>query len=424
MPPMSSPARRAAAIAVLLLSLAIVVVLGLRGLGFQIGFGPFASPTPVVASPSTQASGSPAASQDPLAVLAQIEREVRALRGLPAADIGPVRVMTRSELAEVLPGLLEPPLDNTTLRALGLLTADQDIVELTEQLYTAQVLGYYDPDQQRMVIVSDAGLTPLARTTYAHEYTHALQDAAFDSGAALEALAGQRDRELALVALAEGDATTAMVLWAIGHLSSEELLGVTETPLPDMTGIPAWMVRFLEFPYLGGAQFIGQLYASGGWDAVNAAYADPPASTEQVLHPDAYIDGEAPLEVEGLDLWAVVGDDWAHAAETTLGEAWIEIWLAGVGADAGVAERSASGWGGDWLAVAAGPDGEWALGWRIAWDAPIEATEFEEAYADVASALPFATRVVHVSARETVVLHASSAALLDQIAPLAVASGG
>ena len=212
MPPMSSPARRVAAIAVLLLSLAIIVVLGLRGMGFQIGFGPFASPTPVVATPSAQPPGSPAASQDPLLVFGQIEREVRALRGLPAADIGPPQVLTRSELAEVLPGLLEPPLDSASLLALGLLTGDQDIVELTERLYTAQVLGYYDFDAVRMVIVSDAGLTPLARTTYAHEYTHALQDAAFDSGAVLEAVSGQRDRELALVALAEGDATTAMVL--------------------------------------------------------------------------------------------------------------------------------------------------------------------------------------------------------------------
>ena len=30
-----------------------------------------------------------------------------------------------------------------------------------------------------MVVVTDAGLTAEARVTYAHEYTHALQDAAF-----------------------------------------------------------------------------------------------------------------------------------------------------------------------------------------------------------------------------------------------------
>jgi len=414
MRPMPPPARRVAAILVLLLSLAIIAVLGLRGMGFQIGFGPFAGPTPEVETATPQPSG-PTPSQDALAVFSQIEDQIRDLRDLPAADIGPPEILTRAELAEVLPGLLEPALDNETLRALGLLTADQDIVALTEQLYVAQVLGYYDFDATQMVVVTDAGLTPAALITYAHEYTHALQDAAFDSGAAQEAVAGQRDRELALLGLQEGDATTAMVLWAIGNLSADELSGITETPVQDMSGIPDWMVRLLEFPYLSGAEFVGQLYASGGWDAVNAAYDDLPASTEQVLHPQTYIDGEAPIEVEGLDLQSVVGDDWTLASDTTLGEAWMAIWLEEIGVPRAPAEMAAADWGGDRLTVATDGAGSWVLGWRIAWDAPIEATEFETAYAGVQEGLPFAARVVHVSDRETIVLQASSDDLLDSL---------
>ena len=124
-----------------------------------------------------------------------------------------------------------------------------------------------------------------------------------------------------------------MVLWAIGHLSSEEMLGITETPLPDMSGIPPWMVRLLEYPYLSGAAFVGQLYATGGWDAVDAAYDDLPVSSEQVLHPAKYLAAEAPIEVEPLDLWSVVGSDWTHGSETTMGEAWIATWLEGIGVD-------------------------------------------------------------------------------------------
>jgi hypothetical protein len=418
MRPMSPLARRLAAIAVLILSLGIVAVLGLRGMGFQIGLGPFANPTPVVATATPQPSG-PAPSQDALTVFGQIEEQVRDLRQLPAAEIGPPEVLTRAELAEVLPGLLEPPLDNETLRALGLLSADQDIVALTEQLYTAQVLGFYDFDAKRMVVVSDAGLTPAAEITYAHEYTHAMQDAAFDTSAIQAKVAGKRDQELALLGLEEGDATTAMVIWAIGHLSAEELAGITETPVPDMSGIPDWMVRLLEFPYLSGAEFVGRLYASGGWDAVDAAYADLPASTEQILHPDAYIAGQAPVEVEGLDLGSVFGAEWKVASDTTLGEEWMAVWLEGIGATQATAEMAAAGWGGDHLTVASSADGSWALGWRIEWDAPIEATEFETAYTGAQAALPFATRVVHVSDRETIVLQASSPVVLDTIATLA-----
>ena len=416
MRPMSSGARRIAGGLVLLLSLAIVAVVGLHGMGFQIGFGPGASATQ--AATATPRPSGPLASQDQLTVLAGIEQQVRDLRGLPAADIGPAQVITRAELAKLLPGLLKPTLDNATLRALGLLSAGQDIVALTNQLYTAQVLGYYDFDARKMVIVSDAGLTPAAEITYAHEYTHALRDASFHAGALQKTVAGQRDRELALLSLEEGDATTVMVLWAIGHLSADEMTSVTEAPVPDMTGIPPWMVRLLEFPYLSGAQFVGEMRTSGGWDAVDAAFSRLPASTEQVLHPAKYASGEEPMAVAPLNLVGALGKDWTPVPATTMGEEWIDIWLAGIGVTQTTAQTAAAGWGGDSLEVATAADGRWALGWRIAWDAPADATEFEAAYAGVRLKLPFATRVVHVSDRETIVLQASSAAVLASIATL------
>lgn len=411
MRPMPSAARRLAAVAVVVLSLAIVAVLGLRALGFEVAVGPLPSPTPVFSI-----APQPSASQDTLAVLAAIERQVVQLRGLPAADIGPARLMTRAELEKTLPGLLEEPLDNASLRALGLLTAKQDIVALTNPLYTAQVLGYYDPDKKQMVIVTDEGLTPTARVTYAHEYTHALQDAAFDSNATEKKVTGHRDQELAFVALEEGDATTSMVLWALGHLSSDDLAGVTETPVPDMTGIPAWMVTLLEFPYVSGAEFVGRLYASGGWHAVDAAYHDLPATTEQVLHADAYAAHQPAVAVAALDVRKAVGATWTVAADTTMGEEWMAIWLEGLGVGTPAAEKAAAGWGGDQLTVATSGS-DWALGWRIAWDTPSDAREFEAAYDSVA-ANGVATRAIHTGERETVVLRASSQALLDELATL------
>jgi hypothetical protein len=411
MRPMSLPARRIASLSVLLLSLAMIVVVGLRGTGL-----PTSTPTAPAATP--QLSG-PAPSEDLLTAIDRIEEQVSQLRELPAANIGPPQLLTRAELATVLPGVLKPALDNTTLRALGLLDAKQDIVALTEQLYEAQVAGFYDFDTKRMVVVTDAGLTPAAQITYAHEYTHALQDAAFDSSAAQKSVAGQRDRELALLGLEEGDATTSMVLWAIANLSPDELAGVVQAPVPDMSGIPDWMVRLLEFPYLSGAEFVGQLYTSGGWDAVDAAYRDLPASTEQILHPEAYARHDAPKAVEPLDLASVLGAGWADGSRTTLGEAWIGIWLEGIGVATSSADQAAAGWGGDELSVATGPDGAWALGWRIAWDTPTDATDFEAAYGGASGALPFEARVVHASDLETVVLQASSADVLDAIAPLA-----
>jgi hypothetical protein len=429
MRPMSTLPQRLAAIGVLLLSVAIVAVLAVRALGIPVAIGPLASPTPVIASP-TPTAGSPAPSLDPLEAFAEIEAQVRDLRDLPAADIGPPDILTRAQLAEELRVIFdetwtpeELERDNLALRAMGLLGEDQDLRALTEQLYAGQVLGFYEFETTRMVVVSDAGLTPEARVTYAHEYTHALQDAAFDTGAAHEAQVGDDDAALARLSVEEGDATVAMVLWAIEHLTPEEQLGISQTPLPDMTGIPGWMISQLEFPYLTGSQFVGQLWASGGWDAVNAAYEDPPDSTEQVIHPEKYLDAEEPMPVVVPDIAAGLatglGGDWVEVEETTIGEAMVGIWLQELGVDDRTATVAAAGWGGDTLTVASRPDGAWSLAWRIAWDIPQHATEFEDAYARINADLDFATRYLRLSDGETLVVHASTVAIAGDTVALA-----
>ena len=331
-------------------------------------------------------------------------------------------MITRDELAEELQAIFDEEWteeqladDNLTLRAMGLLTEEQDIRELSEFLYAGQVLGFYDFEEQRMVVVSDAGLTPEAQITYAHEFTHAMQDAAFDTGTEREGQAEDDDAALARLALEEGDATVAMFQWAFGNLEADELAGLGATPLPDTTGVPEWMVRQLEFPYLAGATLVSELWASGGWDAVDAAYDDPPASTEQVLHPDKYLDGEPPVEVADPELAGLMGAGWRDVESSTVGEAMLGIWLEEMGVEADDASVAAAGWGGDRLSVAAGRTASGRWRWRIAFDAPGQAAEFDDAYAAITAELPFATAVRETGAAERLVLHAPSQSVLDRM---------
>jgi len=431
MGPMSLGWRRVAAISSLLLAGAIVAVLALRGFGVSVAIGPFASPTPPVATnPPIPPSDVPSA--DPGEVFGAIATQVQALRMLPDPGMGPVEVITRAELGQRLRDLLladwsaeQQAADNLTLRGLGLLTATQDVVALTERLYGEQVLGYYDPQARQMVIVSDAGNGPAVEITYAHEYTHALQDAAFDAETTREAVGDEYDRRLALVALAEGDATTSMVLWALDHLTTEELLGVSQVPVPDAVGIPAWMVHEVEFPYTAGAGFVARLYETGGWDAVNAAYGDPPRSSEQVLHYEAYVADEPVVTVSAPDLEGLgtaLGGEWRTVRETTLGEAWVGWWLEAIGADGRLIVRAAPGWGGDRISVASGPDGAWALAWHVGWDVPLDVTEFDDAYTRIVDELPFAAELVPLGATDVLVVHASSPQILDAAVELATSS--
>jgi hypothetical protein len=209
-----------------------------------------------------------------------------------------------------------------------------------------------------------------------------------------------------------------MVLWAIQH-DPAGLGEVASGPVPDMSGIPDWMVAQLSFPYSAGANFVANLYQNGGFDAVDAAYADPPDSTEQILHTDKYVADEAPVEVPDTDVAAALGAGWTNVPSTTLGEALISIWLQDLGADQADADNAARGWGGDRASAASGPDGEVALVLRLAFDSRTQADEFEAAYGDLVETLPLPGRVARTGDLEVSVVQATDASELDALADAA-----
>jgi hypothetical protein len=429
-----SAAHRVAAIAV-----AVLVVVGLGIVALTLADAPVAAdPSPSAAAsatpdaPGTSADASAAASATPdpdqsdiLAAVTEIEEQVIAIRGLPAADIGPPDIITRDELRDEIAALLDaeyPPeereRDNRTLRALGLLEPDEDVAELQLQLLGDQVLGFYDPEERRMVVVTDAGFDAAAKLTYAHEYTHALQDAAFGlEDPDVEEL-DEDDRALARTTLIEGDATVTMLAWAFEHLTQEELLEIgTGTELPDTSGIPSWVVNQLQFPYTVGQVWAGTLTGnplSPDFAAVDAAFEDPPVSTEQVIHLDAWQSREPPVEVETVDLVATLGDGWELVDETVMGEAIISIVLQHFGASVDAADVAAAGWGGDRMEVAYLGE-EFAVAWRLSWDAPEDAAEFSAAYGEIVPTLPFPAEITELPGGDVLVVHGSNDEVVKQV---------
>ena len=359
-------------------------------------------------------------------MLAEIEDQVVAIRGLEAADIEPPDIITRAELGAELGQLFEedyPPeeqrRDNLALRALGLLEPDQDVADLQLDLLGDQVLGFYDDDEKRMVVVSDAGLDVEARITYAHEYTHALQYSSFDVDSFQMDAAGEDDRGLARLSLLEGDATVTMLAWMFRHLTPQEIQEYTlGAEIPDMSGIPSWMVDQLAFPYNEGLNWALQL--AGGdpsnpdFTEIDAAYAEPPASTEQIVDLEKWESRESPRVVEVPDLAAVLGDGWEEVDDTPVGQASIGIMLQYLGVGFEEARDAAQGWGGDRAVIVSGPDDAFAVAWRLAWDSAGDATEFADAYQVVVDGLGFAASVTELPNGEVLVVHASDDELHDQ----------
>jgi hypothetical protein len=278
--------------------------------------------------------------------------------------------------------------------AFDLLPPDTDYLESYLSLLSAQIGGFYEPETKQMntLLLSgeiiDDELPLLEQIVYSHEYTHALQDQHFDL-TATQALAGEnRDYMQAILSLIEGDATIVMNLYTQAIAEKNPLgtalqllaQGIQTNTLTLPAGTPPVIESELLSAYLDGSVFVSALIEAGGWEAVNAAFADPPQSTEQILHPQKYLDGEVPQEISLVD--SVLGDDWEIIWDNTMGEFYLREYLQ-TQLTSAEANPAAAGWGGDNYHIFYNAETD-QLAWvmAIAWDTEDDAAEFNESYID------------------------------------------
>jgi hypothetical protein len=341
-------------------------------------------------SPSASAAATAATEAE---VLDEIERQVVDLRGLePNQDVAR-EVIDEDRLRELLTASYNeesPPeyvaANERLYKALGLLPADADLKKMTLDMLSAGVAGFYRDDEKKMYVVSRSGsLTAEDRITYAHEFTHALQDQHFPVFMDQAKVLDRTDWLLARQAIYEGDASILMAYWAIGNLTQQELGQITQTGASAeqqavLDAMPAILRETLLYPYTTGAFYVQATQMTGGWPAVDAYYSSMPESTEQILHKDKYSAGEAPVTVTLPESLATdLGAGWSVPLKDTFGEFQMGIWLREGGVEKSVADAAAAGWGGDRLAVLEGPDGAWAVAMHTTWDTPTDAVAFDAA---------------------------------------------
>ena len=357
-------------------------------------------PTPETGTEPAPTPGGSAPPDDILALMGTIEQQVIELRQLP--ELRPVerRFMTRDELRAYIESEMaeenEPQeLQNsaTELWLLGLGPRDLDLEQLFIDLQTEQIAGFYDPEADTFYLIGEnPELAPIDQITYAHEFTHNLQDQLVDLNEGLTIDEFDTDRSLAYRSIVEGDASLSMQYWMQQYLlkamTPEQIqemfqdLQATEQDSTTLNNAPRIIRDQLIFPYEQGLFFAQELYDLGGWQAINQALQDPPRSTEQILHPEKYLatPRENPNLPERFDLSAALDGQWTTATTATLGEFDLRILLEEVRAP------------GDTDAAAAGIDGiRYALYTQAAtdtpllqmtlrWDTPEDGAEFLAAY--------------------------------------------
>jgi hypothetical protein len=453
---MTTPLRRSGGLA------ALVIALLVAGCGSQTPTpSPSVAPTaPGSAAPTAAPSGagtpsaSPSASaeaaggcdpaqavaespapdtDDPNADLyAEIEAQVTQLRGITATKPVERGVFDKPGLCAYITSSFEK--DNPAelvrdtealYKALALMPQDESLRDLYIELLTSQVAGLYDDETKKMYVVSSTGeIGPAEKITYAHEYTHALQDQRFTLRDVVGDAKDQGDRTLARSTLVEGDATLLMSLWAQQHLTSQELGEAATAVDPGSEAILARMPAILKdallFPYTSGLTMsLSAFQQGGGYGGVDGLFANPPDTTEQVIHPEKLASREPAVKVAFPDDFpGSLGDGWTIALQDTLGEFQLRT-LLGDAAQAADAVDAAAGWGGDRVAWVTGPDGANAAVVDTRWDTPADATAFADALGDYAAKLDAAGRSAQVltpAPDRVVVISANDADTLGKVA--------
>ena len=337
---------------------------------------------------------------DTVAITDIIGARMSEIRGLPPAPDLNIRVITRDEFGEenATEDLSEDESQELSrikslCVILDLCSPSDDLRAASQAVSSEGVLGTYRVDERAITLVLDGDrFSPADWPTFAHEYTHALQDSEYG----LDGLVPNGisfDYSLALSALVEGDAGLADNLFFeslpasqrddIAFTASQAALEFSESEV--ITDAPRILAGTFGWPHGAGLNFVFHLYLLGGQEAINDAFGDPPQSTEQILHPAKYISRDQPFGIQLPDLTSALGESWSLEDSGTLGELLTALYL-GTYLSEDDAESAAEGWGGDRYSLLRDSQGRQLIAMLYGWDSDIEADEFYDAFLEWAAA--------------------------------------
>ena len=320
--------------------------------------------------------------------------DVVSLRGLTPREDVPVELMSREQLEILLQTEIEEALlqediriEERVLHRFGVLPWEVSYRDVLVGLYMSEVTGLYDEDNDRLYLLDDLPARN-EEPTLAHELFHGIQDQIFGLAAVRSEHERCGDSSLAATGLIEGDAVGVMIDFQLGGaLSFTDIPNFAEymtTTVVDsgITGEVAAVPRFLTerilFPYIEGLLFVHYLKLAAGWEIVNQAYLDPPLSTEQILHPERYLERDQPTWLE-LDVSSMGEAGFIVTYDQVLGELyWRSLFrhtISEVVSERAI-ENAADGWDGDRFFALEDTSDRMILISMSVWDSDQDAVEF------------------------------------------------
>ena len=199
----------------------------------------------------------------------QIEKAV----GVPFKHPPKLEVRTRAQVREFVLAQLRDSIAQRELagkeaayKVLGLIPETMDVRKLFLDLYTEQILGYYDPHTKVLYVVQGAP-DEYVGVTIMHELVHALQDQYVNLDS-LQRATGDDDRQTAAQAVIEGEATYEQLATMLGGKANlgaalpggwdrmRDVIRETYSSQPVFGAAPKVIQEELLFPYINGAEFV------------------------------------------------------------------------------------------------------------------------------------------------------------------------
>ena len=316
----------------------------------------------------------------------RLQRFVERHRGLTFKEPVDVRIVNDEEMKQELRRETRDDAEeiddfNRIARALGYIEPGQNVRKEFERLYDAGVVGLYDPEAKKL-FVRGTELSPLVEVTLVHELTHALQDQHFglhrpdldevddESGAGFQAIVEGDAERIALIYREQLPAEQQK------EIEREEIAATARYP----QDAPPALLAGLVFPYAFGPRLVEQIVERGGQSALDAAFADPPRWTEQILHPDLFLAGDHP--VPDVPHPQPAGDAEA-IDEGRIGEFDLGLILGIAGVDN--PQIAAQGWGADRYVAWRNGDEGGCVRFNLRMDTAKDAAEVRQALQELAT---------------------------------------
>jgi hypothetical protein len=280
--------------------------------------------------------------------------------------------------------------EELALKMFGLIPQDFDLGREEVDLLGEQAAAFYDYKKKRLFILDSTRNADDQREALVHELAHALADQQHPLGKYLDHGSPDDDEATAREAVMEGQAT-----WLTWAYEAKLAGGKAEVParlidrltqpdepnaeFPVFTAAPLYLRESLIFPYNAGARFQDAVYRKLGKQAFEAVFQRPPRSTQQIMHPDAYLKDEKPATTDPPALEAAIGKDgrqFRPVIEGAVGEFDIAMLLRQYVGDPEGAAAAAHWHGGAFRLYEHKPEKSPLLFYVSEWDTPAAARAF------------------------------------------------